>query len=164
MLGQTRQRQVFRATVAMASSSSSDYAGDVPPRTAWERLLADPGAQLIDVRTTAEWHFVGLPDLSGLHRQVHCIEWQDFPGGVPNPHFVARARAALEACGAGPDSTVLLLCRSGARSRAAAIALTQAGFTACFNIAEGFEGDKDGAGHRGQCGGWKAAGLPWKQN
>lgn len=164
MLGQTRQRQGFRATVAMASSFSSNYAGDVTPAQAWERLQADPNAQMIDVRTTAEWHFVGLPDLSPLGRQVHCIEWQDFPTGAPNPRFVERARAVLEAAGPGQDATVLLLCRSGARSRAAAIALTAAGFGTCFNISQGFEGDRDGEGHRGHSGGWKAAGLPWRQN
>jgi rhodanese-related sulfurtransferase len=92
------------------------------------------------------------------------VEWQSFPSGTPNPGFVAQARQALAASGAGPDTPVLLLCRSGARSRAAAIALTAAGYGACFNIAHGFEGDKDTQGHRGSVAGWKATGLPWRQN
>ncbi|MBN9589207.1 MAG: sulfurtransferase [Alphaproteobacteria bacterium 64-11] len=148
----------------MVSPSSSEYAGDVTPQEAWETLNADPRAQLIDVRTFAEWNFVGLPDLSALGRRVHCVEWQTFPSGAPNADFVELARAALAGAGVGADSPVLLLCRSGARSRAAAIALTGAGFERCFNVAQGFEGDRDEQGHRGSAGGWKAAGLPWRQN
>jgi rhodanese-related sulfurtransferase len=148
----------------MSHSSSSEYAGDVTPDQAWDTLRSNPKAQMIDVRTAAEWNFVGLPDLAGVSRQVHCVEWQSFPSGVPNPGFVNEAREALTASGAGPDTPVLLLCRSGARSRAAAIALTAAGFRACFNVAHGFEGDRDEQGHRGSVAGWKAAGLPWRQN
>jgi rhodanese-related sulfurtransferase len=81
----------------------------------------------------------------------------------PNPNFVADAIEALQAAGAGPQTPVLFLCRSGARSRAAAMALTRAGFEKAFNIAGGFEGDLNGEGHRGQTNGWKAAGLPWRQ-
>ncbi|HEU4548967.1 MAG TPA: rhodanese-like domain-containing protein [Rhizomicrobium sp.] len=150
--------------VLSASSSSSEYAGDVTPTDAWETLKADPRAQLIDVRTNAEWNFVGVPDLAALGRRVHCVEWLTFPAGTPNPDFVAQIKSALAAAGAAPDSPLLLLCRSGGRSRAAAIALTRAGFKACYNIVEGFEGDRDGLGHRGSVGGWKAAGLPWRQN
>jgi len=102
----------------MAPSSSLPYAGDVSATEAWKRLAADPKVQLVDVRTLAEWNFVGVPDLSSVGRQVHCIEWQDFPHGAPNPDFVAQASQALN----DKDAPVLLLCRSGARSRAAAIA------------------------------------------
>jgi rhodanese-related sulfurtransferase len=118
----------------MAPSTSSDYAGDISATEAWDKLKADPGTQLVDVRTVAEWNFVGIPDLSPLGRQVHCVEWQSFPTGAPNPNFVAEAGDAL------PDKNapVLLLCRSGARSRAAAIALTRAGYARAFNIAGGF--------------------------
>lgn len=144
----------------MASATPHDYAGDLTPTEAWEQLGADSQAQLVDVRTQAEWNFVGVPDLSSLARRVHCVEWQSFPSGAPNPGFVAQASQAL-----GPDTgrTVLLLCRSGARSRAAAMALTAAGFSRAFNVAGGFEGDVDGQGHRGTINGWKAAGLPWRQ-
>jgi rhodanese-related sulfurtransferase len=145
---------------AMAPSSSRDYAGDIDAAAAWALLERDPKAQLIDVRTLAEWNFVGLPDLGPLGRKVHCVEWQQFPSMAPNPNFVGEASAAL---GGTKEIPVLFLCRSGARSRAAAIALTQAGFSQAFNIAGGFEGDLDEARHRGAVNGWKAAGLPWKQ-
>ena len=144
----------------MAPSSSSNYAGDISAAEAWERLNADTSAQMIDVRTVAEWNFVGLPDLSELGRRAHTIEWQGFPTGAQNPAFLAEAMQALGADKAAP---VLLLCRSGARSRAAAIALTQAGYTSAFNVAGGFEGDPDDDGHRGNINGWKASGLPWRQ-
>ena len=143
----------------MALPSSDQYAGDISAEVAWERLKSDPKAQLVDVRTMAEWNFVGLPDLSSLSRKTHCVEWQSFPTGARNPGFVSEASQVL----ADKTAPVLLLCRSGARSRAAAIALTQAGFTQAFNIAGGFEGDMDGEGHRGTSEGWKAANLPWRQ-
>ena len=143
----------------MAPPSSLEYAGDITAADAWERLQADPKAQMVDVRTVAEWNFVGLPDLSSLGRQVHCIEWQAFPTGARNPGFVSEAAQVL----GDRSAPVLLLCRSGARSRAAAIALTEAGFVQAFNIAGGFEGDLDGEGHRGNRSGWKAENLPWRQ-
>jgi len=144
----------------MAPSSSLPYAGDISAEEAWEKLAGNPGAQLVDVRTLAEWNFVGVPDLSSLGRQVHCIEWQQFPTGMRNPGFVAEATKVLGDKGV----PVMLLCRSGARSRAAAIALTEAGYAQAFNVAGGFEGDVDGEGHRGNQDGWKAANLPWRQS
>ena len=136
--------------------SSLNYAGDISVQDAWERIQA--GARLVDVRTMAEWNFVGLPDLGG--NRVHCVEWQSFPSGAANPAFVAQVEEDL---GGDKETPVLLLCRSGARSRAAAIALTAAGFAQAFNIVGGFEGDADAHGHRGQRNGWKAQGLPWRQ-
>lgn len=144
----------------MAPSSSLPYAGDISAMEAWEKLAGDPRAQLVDVRTLAEWNFVGVPDLSSLGRQVHCIEWQQFPSGARNPGFVAEAAQVLS----DKDAPVMLLCRSGARSRAAAIALTQAGYAHAFNVAGGFEGDIDDQGHRGNRDGWKAGSLPWRQS
>jgi rhodanese-related sulfurtransferase len=144
--------------------SSHDYAGDISAAEAWDLLKSDPHAQLVDVRTLAEWNFVGLPDLAALAREVHCVEWQTFPTGAPNGAFVQQASAALAAAGAAQDTPLLFLCRSGARSRAAAIAMTQAGFQKSFNVAGGFEGDLDGMRHRGQSNGWKAQGLPWRQS
>jgi rhodanese-related sulfurtransferase len=143
----------------MAPPSSPEYAGDISAEEAWKRLSTDPKAQLVDVRTLAEWNFVGLPDISSLGRQAHCIEWQGFPSGARNPGFVTEASQALT----DKDAPVLLLCRSGGRSRAAAIALTQAGFRQAFNVAGGFEGDADEENHRGNLNGWKAANLPWRQ-
>jgi len=143
-----------------STTSSRDYAGDITATEAWALLKGDPKAQLIDVRTTAEWSFVGRPDLSAVGRETHLVEWQMFPTMRPNPAFLADADRAA---GSAKDTKVLFLCRSGARSRAAAIAMTAAGYTRAYNIADGFEGDLDGDCHRGSKGGWKASGLPWKQ-
>ncbi len=114
---------------------------------------------MVDVRTTAEWNFVGLPDLSGLNREVRLVEWQSYPTMAPNPDFVAQVAAAI------PDknAAIYFLCRSGARSRSAAIAMTRAGYTRAYNIAGGFEGDLNAERHRGAQNGWKASGLPWRQ-
>jgi len=80
-----------------------------------------------------------------------------------NPDFVAEAGAEIAKAGADRNAPVLFLCRSGARSRAAAIAMTRAGYTRAYNISGGFEGDLDGQRHRGGTNGWKASGLPWRQ-
>jgi rhodanese-related sulfurtransferase len=150
--------------VAMSPSPSPrDYAGDISATEAWDILKNDPKAQLVDVRTMAEWNFVGLPDLASLGRGVHCVEWQQFPAGSINPEFVEEASGALGNAGAGKDTLVLFICRSGGRSRAAAIAMAEAGYQKSFNVAGGFEGDLDGERHRGKRNGWKAASLPWKQ-
>ena len=142
---------------------SADYAGDLSVAEAWELLKITPKAQLVDVRTTAEWNFVGLPDLTGVGREAHLVEWQSFPSMAPNPAFVSDASLDVLEAGADKNAPVLFLCRSGARSRAAAIAMTRAGFSRAYNIAGGFEGDLDGERHRGRNNGWKAQGLPWKQ-
>jgi rhodanese-related sulfurtransferase len=147
----------------MASSSSHDYAGDIAVQEAWSLLAADPKAQLVDVRTMAEWNFVGLPDLSPLGRRVHCIEWQSFPTMAPNPAFIGQAQTAVTAAGATKDTPILFICRSGVRSRSAAMAMAAQGFTQAINVAGGFEGDPDQARHRGNINGWKAADLPWQQ-
>ena len=147
----------------MSLPSTHQYAGDIGAAEAWELLEREPKAQLIDVRTMAEWNFVGVPDLSTLGRRAHCIEWQQFPSMASNPDFAAEAAAAIQAAGADQNTPILFLCRSGARSRAAAVALTRAGFTQAINIADGFEGNLDGERHRGLTSGWKSSGLPWRQ-
>jgi rhodanese-related sulfurtransferase len=164
MLGESPARSICLWGAAMSPSSTLDYAGDVGAAEAWEMLEKDPKAQLVDVRTQAEWNFVGLPDISGLGRRVHCIEWQNFPDMAPNSDFAAEVSGALAASGAEKGTPVLFLCRSGARSRAAAMAMTRAGYQKSFNVAGGFEGDLDAERHRGQSSGWKAEGLPWKQS
>ncbi len=131
------------------------YRGDVTPSEAFARLQADPNAVLIDVRTDAEWAYVGVPAVEGLRK----VCWQTFPDMQRNPEFVAQ----VEAAGVTRDQELYLICRSGARSASAASLLTEAGFANCYNVAEGFEGDKDADGHRGRTGGWKVAGLPWVQ-
>jgi rhodanese-related sulfurtransferase len=142
--------------------SSSGYAGDLDPQESWQRLSQDPAAQLIDVRTIAEWNFVGVPNLGPLKRQALFCEWQHFPPSA-NADFVSQAVEALKRTSHRPDAPLFFLCRSGARSRAAAIAMTAAGYGPCFNIANGFEGSLDAERHRGRTGGWKACGLPWVQ-
>lgn len=133
------------------------YAGDVTPAEAYTLLQEEPNATLVDVRTRAEWTYVGLPDLSGIGKQVVTVEWLNYPDGAVNPDFVEQVRAAT------PDGgPLLLLCRSGVRSVAAAEALTAAGLPNSFNIVEGFEGGLDEDGHRA-VNGWKLAGLPWRQ-
>ncbi len=143
-----------------SNTSTSDYTGDISAAEAWTILKSDPKAQLVDVRTTAEWNFVGVPDLTSVGRQAHLVEWQMFPSMRPNPAFVPEA---ARVAGEAKDAPILFLCRSGARSRSAAIAMTAAGYTRAYNIAAGFEGDLDGDAHRGKQTGWKASGLPWKQ-
>jgi rhodanese-related sulfurtransferase len=147
-------------TIAMpADNPSPDYAGDLSADEAWALLKGDPKARLIDVRTSAEWNFVGIPDLREVGREAELVEWQSYPTMQVNPAFAAQA----EQGGADRNAPVLFLCRSGARSRAAAIAMTRAGYTRAYNIANGFEGDLDAARQRGHKNGWKASGLPWKQ-
>jgi rhodanese-related sulfurtransferase len=119
---------------------------------------------LIDVRTAAEWNYVGVPDLSGIAAPFIRVEWQSFPSGAINPAFVEEVRGALEAGGLERDGPLYFICRSGARSAAAAAAMTAAGYSRCFNVAGGFEGGRDENGHRGTVEGWKAANLPWVQS
>ena len=126
------------------------YAGALTPAEA--HVLMQNGAKLIDVRTDAENHYVGSVP-GGDH-----IEWNNFPDGQRNPDFLAQLANTVE-----KDKPVMFLCRSGVRSHAAAEAATKAGWKEAYNILEGFEGDKDGEGHRGKLGGWRKAGLPWVQ-
>jgi rhodanese-related sulfurtransferase len=136
------------------------YAGDVSPKEAWEILAKEAGAVLVDVRTRPEWAFVGIPDLRELGKQTVLLSWQNYPEMAIDPDFIGKLRAKA----ADPAAPLLFICRSGARSRSAAQAATAAGFSRCYNVSEGFEGDKDGASHRGQRGGWKFAALPWIQD
>jgi rhodanese-related sulfurtransferase len=130
------------------------YAGAVTPQEALALVQADPRVKLIDVRTNAERDWVGRVALP--EAQHGAVQWSTYPGGVPNPDFVAQLAAV-----AGKDDVLLFLCRSGVRSRHAATLATQHGFAHSFDILEGFEGDKDGEGHRKSVGGWCKAGLPW---
>jgi rhodanese-related sulfurtransferase len=139
--------------------NDKSYAGDVMPADAYAALQDQADAVLVDVRTEPEWQFVGLPDLSPIGKQALLAQWQTFPGGVPNADFAADCEAA----GLKKGQPVYFLCRSCVRSMHAAAAMTALGFGPCYNIAQGFEGDKDAQGHRGRVGGWKVAGLPWRQ-
>lgn len=127
------------------------YAGDVTPQLAWAWVQGGE-AVLIDVRTDAEREWVGyVPGSIGL-------AWKQWPGMALNPAFDAGVQAA-----ASPGKKLVLLCRSGVRSIAAAKRATELGLTA-YNILEGFEGDADEQGQRGRKGGWRYQGLPWRQN
>lgn len=132
---------------------------NVTPKRAWDAVQSDPQAQLVDVRTDAEWAFVGVPDLAAAGKQAVLLAWQMYPSMQTNTDFVAQLRQA----GFTTDHSIYFLCRSGGRSMAAAQAAQAAGFTRVYNIADGFEGNPDGNGHRGTTGGWKAASLPWRQ-
>jgi len=135
------------------------YAGDLKPTDAWKLLAEDNKAQLVDVRTRPEWMFVGLPDLTSLRKKTTLQSWQVFPAMDIDGNFAAALAQQIP----DRDAPILFLCRSGARSRAAAAAMTQQGYSKCYNVAEGFEGNLDAERHRGRVGGWKAAGLPWAQ-
>lgn len=140
------------------------YAGDVRPSVAWRVLETDDRAQLVDVRTAAEWSYVGNPDLTAVEREVVRIEWQSFPEMQVDPAFSRKLAEALAERGVTADTPVFFICRSGARSARAAQAATAAGFGQAYNVASGFEGQPDDKRHRGTVNGWKAEGLPWTQN
>lgn len=135
------------------------YAGDITPERAWKLLGENPEAVLVDVRTEAEWRFVGGPDLSAVGREVVYVEW-DRSDGTRNDNFAAVLAEQLPT--AAGDRPVIFLCRSGNRSIGAAEAATAAGIDPSYNVLDGFEGHLDGDGHRGGAG-WRAIGLPWKQ-
>jgi rhodanese-related sulfurtransferase len=134
------------------------YAGDVDPSDAYVGLEADADAVLVDVRTSAEWSYVGQPDLTQIGKRAIFLEWQHFPDGSLNGGFVGLLREA----GLHEGVPIYFLCRSGARSAAAAKAATAAGLGPAYNVADGFEGQLGRDGHRSVTG-WKAAGLPWRQ-
>lgn len=137
-----------------ARTQQLPYAGAVTPQEAYELLRQDAAVRLIDVRTNAERDWVGRVALP--EPQHVAIEWTRYPGGVPNPDFLAQLAAVAQ-----PDDVLLFLCRSGVRSRHAAKLATENGYRNCYDILEGFEGDKDADGHRKTVGGWCKAGLPW---
>jgi len=126
------------------------YAGNVLPELAWQWLQGGE-AVLVDVRTDAEREWVGkVPG-------AVAVAWKQWPTMALNPDFDAQLRAAVPA-----GKKVVLLCRSGVRSVAAAQRATGLGIEA-YNILEGFEGDVDASGQRGNLGGWRKRGLPWHQ-
>ena len=144
--------EILHLARARGQALGRPYAGELTPQEAHDLLRLAPGARLVDVRTRAEWDWVGrVPDAVE-------IEWNQYPGGVRNPNFVAELKRQVD-----PEALVMFLCRSGVRSVGAATAAAEAGYGGCYNILEGFEGDKDALGHRNTIGGWRKAGLPWIQ-
>jgi rhodanese-related sulfurtransferase len=150
--------------VLALTASKAKPVDDVPVRATWDRLSASPNAILIDVRTRAEWSYVGLADLSALGKQPVLVEWLSFPENRVNPDFLDQLSQQLEALGADQGAELFFICRSGVRSRNAAVAAAAAGYEHCHNVADGFEGALDGDRHRGLRSGWKAEGLPWVQS
>lgn len=137
-------------------SNVGDYAGELALDEAWALLRDDEQAVLIDVRTQPEWLFVGVPVLDELGKQPRFVEWSTYPDGAANGRFLADAAAGID-----QNAPVLFLCRSGARSLAAARAFAAAGYSKAYNVSAGFEGDLDANGQRRS--GWRHAGLPWRQ-
>lgn len=136
-----------------AAAMKLPYAGALLPGEAHAIAQRAAGAKLVDVRTRAEWEYVGRIPESVL------VEWNTYPSGQRNPQFLDQLQDEV----AKTEAPVMFFCRSGARSHSAAAAATQAGYPNCYNILEGFEGDKDAEGHRSSVGGWRKAGLPWTQ-
>jgi rhodanese-related sulfurtransferase len=139
---------------------------EIGPAEAYQHLESDADAVLIDVRTRAEWAFVGMPDLSAVGRPLWPIEWVGFPEMARNPEFLDEVAGRI---GGTPPGRLFFICRSGVRSLAAAQAVAammarQGVAVHCTNVAEGFEGDLDEDGHRGRKNGWKIRGLPWRQS
>jgi rhodanese-related sulfurtransferase len=142
---------IKKAAAERAKKMGLSYAGALLPPEAHQLMQA--GAKLVDVRTKPEVLYVGkIPGSL-------AVEWQTYPGNRGNPEFLTELAAAVPR-----DQPVMFMCRSGARSHAAADAATRAGWTEAYNVIEGFEGDKDAEQHRGKLGGWKKAGLPWVQS
>lgn len=148
-----RLTEILETARGRASEKGLLYDGALLPAEAQELRQLAPGAVLVDVRTRAEWEWVGRVPGSTE------IEWQTWPGGQANPSFAAELGQAVDR-----EALVMFLCRSGGRSHAAAQVAKQMGYTAVYNILQGFEGDKDAHSHRNAVGGWRAAGLPWVQS
>ena len=147
-------------TIEILPTAAHGFRGHVAPQVAWDELSRNPRACLVDVRTRAEWAFVGVADESAARGKIVFVEWQSFPDMSENPLFVRQ----IEAAEIARTAPIFFLCRSGARSQSAARAATAAGFENCFNVDGGFEGDADTAHHRGKLNGWKIAGCPWVQS
>lgn len=137
-------------------AGGAGHAGDLSPQAAAEMLTGPSGAVLVDVRTEPEWVNVGVPDTAALPVKPVFLEWLLPPAMAPNPAFVERLKTELAGRGADTSTPLLFLCRSGARSAAAANAMAALGFERCHNIEGGFEGSP-GQGLPG----WKQSGLPW---
>jgi len=147
----------------MSFQSTPDFAGDISPEDAFTALREDGRAVLVDVRTEPEWQFVGAPDLTPLGKSPVFLQWQTYPSMAVAENFVNELEAELRHRKLDKTTPLFFLCRSGARSLRAAIAMAEAGWSRCYNVAEGFEGILDAESrHRGTSG-WRARGLPWTQ-
>ena len=148
----------------MSGNPAAGYAGDVSAKAAWDGLEQSREATLIDVRTKAEWAYVGTPVLTSLGKSPLLLEWDEFPSGVLVPDFAGRLVGELDKRGVPMDAPLYFICRSGNRSRQAAMLATEVGYSRAFNVEYGFEGRLGSDRHRGTAGSWKAEGLPWVQS
>jgi rhodanese-related sulfurtransferase len=144
--------QILARAKQRAQTMKLPYAGALLPAEAYA-LLQVPGAKLVDVRTQAEWDYVGHIPESVL------VEWNTYPNGQRNADFLSQLESEVPK----NDAPVMFICRSGSRSHHAAQVAARAGYSNAYNVLEGFEGDKDENGHRNTVGGWRVAGLPWVQ-
>lgn len=143
----------------------SNSVTEAAPLDIWTDLKSSRDSVVVDVRTRAEWSFIGTVDLDEVDREPVLLEWLRYPDMSVNPTF---ANDLLDALGGEVPSKIFFLCRSGVRSLAAAANVAEVfgeqGISAeCVNILEGFEGDLDADRHRGKANGWKARGLAWRQ-
>ncbi|WP_374355919.1 rhodanese-like domain-containing protein [Chitinimonas sp.] len=148
----SQNSDILRQARARAQAHNLPYSGALTPTEAHTLLGALPAVKLVDVRTAAEWQFVGSPD--GAVK----IEWKSWPGMTANPNFLEQLKHQVDS-----EDVLLFLCRTGGRSHEAAALAAEHGFAECYNVLEGFEGDRDAKGQRGGVNGWKAHGLPWSQ-
>jgi rhodanese-related sulfurtransferase len=139
---------------------AQNCAGEVEPSTAWEILSQDRESVLVDVRSSPELGLVGVANLSSLRKQPVFIPWKLFPNWEVNTKFSSQLEQEI---GSDKNLAIFFLCKSGGRSLDAAIHMTEKGYTQCYNIIGGFEGDLDSDGHRGTINGWKKFNLPWEQ-
>lgn len=144
--------EILRVARERAQRLGLPYEGALLPAEAYQVWKEVAGAQLVDVRTRAEWDWVGR--IPGAVE----IELLTYPGNRLNPTFLPELEQRTV-----KEAPVMFICRSGARSHNAAMVAMQAGYAECYNVLEGFEGDKDEQGHRSTKGGWRAAQLPWLQ-
>ena len=148
----------------MSFQRPAGYAGELSVADAYGLLREDEKAELVDVRTQAEWTYVGVPDLGGLGKTPIFVEWATYPSMQSVADFTPRLIAELTERGVEPGTPVLFLCRSGVRSRAAARALASAGWRRCYNISEGFEGGLDERRQTRRARRLAREGLPWTQS
>ena len=148
-----RLTEILSLAQSRARELNLPYEGALTPQEAREVVQRVPGARIVDVRTRAELDWVGR--VPGAIE----IEWFAYPGNQLNVHFIQTLKHSVST-----ESLLMFLCRSGQRSSHAAKAATEAGFPDCYNILEGFEGNKDASGQRNRSGGWRYAGLPWSQS
>ncbi|OHX14912.1 rhodanese-like domain-containing protein [Chromobacterium sphagni] len=148
----SKVNQILQTAHQRAEQLQLPYSGALLPDEAYELLQSLPKAVLLDVRSHAEWQFVGTVP------QAVNIEWRSYPGMVANPNFIAQLTHQVD-----PEAVLMVMCRSGARSDEVARLAVNSGYSEVYNVLEGFEGDRDGAGHRNSLGGWRQRGLPWVQ-